>query len=179
MCYRLTGTMESGLSRAYDLFFHADCLVCKQFAFSDDDFEPACWFLRRQAQPKEKSPLALRLRAKSNSKRVGGDRLTLTPDDPRVCFNLVMSLIPAVYIMPAWRAVWGSADMTWLKSGQVPASYHRCMHQLEQAMPLTDEHQVPPDPIPGDDPTPDQDPTPDEDPVPDHNPVADADDHRH
>lgn len=39
-------------------------------------------------------------------------------------------------------------------------------------MSISDDHQVPPEPIPGDDPTPDQDPTPDEDPVPDHNPVG-------
>ena len=36
----------------------------------------------------------------------------------------------------------------------------------------TDDHQVPPEPVPADEPTPDQNPTPDEDPVPDHNPTA-------
>lgn len=35
-----------------------------------------------------------------------------------------------------------------------------------------DEHQVPPEPDPGDDPVPDQKPTPDDDPVPDHNPIS-------
>ena len=35
-----------------------------------------------------------------------------------------------------------------------------------------DEHQVPPEPVPGDDPIPEKSPVPDEDPVPDHNPVA-------
>jgi hypothetical protein len=40
-----------------------------------------------------------------------------------------------------------------------------------------DDHQVPPEPIPGNDPAPDQDPAPDEDPVPDHNPVAKTDTH--
>jgi hypothetical protein len=44
---------------------------------------------------------------------------------------------------------------------------------LEQDMLIFENHQVPPDPVPGDDPTPDQSPSPDEDPVPDHNPVAD------
>ncbi|RJF98985.1 hypothetical protein D3871_11030 [Noviherbaspirillum saxi] len=43
---------------------------------------------------------------------------------------------------------------------------------LEQIMSKFEDHQVPPDPVPGDPPTPDQSPTPDEDPVPDHNPVA-------
>lgn len=42
----------------------------------------------------------------------------------------------------------------------------------EHTMPIFDDHQVPPEPIPGDDPTPDQAPTPDDDPVPDHNPVG-------
>jgi hypothetical protein len=41
-------------------------------------------------------------------------------------------------------------------------------------MSISDDHRVPPEPIPGDDPTPDQDPTPDEDPVPDHNPVGET-----
>lgn len=50
-----------------------------------------------------------------------------------------------------------------------------CLYQSEQEMSILEEHQVPPEPIPGDDPTPDQSPTPDEDPVPDHNPVAKAD----
>jgi hypothetical protein len=44
--------------------------------------------------------------------------------------------------------------------------------QAERKMPISDDHQVPPDPVPADEPTPDQNPTPDEDPVPDHNPVA-------
>lgn len=39
-------------------------------------------------------------------------------------------------------------------------------------MPISDDHQVPPEPIPGDDPIPDKSPSPDEDPVPDHNPVG-------
>jgi len=39
-------------------------------------------------------------------------------------------------------------------------------------MSLLDDHQVPPDPVPGDVPTPDQSPTPDQNPVPDHNPVS-------
>lgn len=39
-------------------------------------------------------------------------------------------------------------------------------------MPIVDDHQVPPEPVPADEPTPDRNPTPDEDPVPDHNPVA-------
>ena len=39
-------------------------------------------------------------------------------------------------------------------------------------MPIFDEHQVPPEPVPADDPIPDQGPAPDKDPVPDHNPVA-------
>jgi len=48
------------------------------------------------------------------------------------------------------------------------------MYHSEHEMAILDEHQVPPEPVPGDDPTPDQKPTPDEDPVPDHNPVAKA-----
>jgi len=39
---------------------------------------------------------------------------------------------------------------------------------------ILDEHQVPPEPDPGDDPIPDQKPSPDDDPVPDHNPIARA-----
>ena len=35
-----------------------------------------------------------------------------------------------------------------------------------------DEHQVPPDPAPGDEPVPDEEPDPDDVPVPDHNPVV-------
>ncbi|GAB3549389.1 hypothetical protein GCM10027343_31050 [Noviherbaspirillum agri] len=35
-----------------------------------------------------------------------------------------------------------------------------------------DDHQVPPEPDPGDDPMPDKNPSPDKEPVPDHNPVA-------
>jgi len=35
-----------------------------------------------------------------------------------------------------------------------------------------DDHQVPPEPVPGDDPMPDKNPSPDKEPVPDHNPVA-------
>lgn len=34
------------------------------------------------------------------------------------------------------------------------------------------EHQVPPDPAPGDDPLPDKNPSPDDEPVPDHHPVS-------
>jgi hypothetical protein len=34
-----------------------------------------------------------------------------------------------------------------------------------------DEHQVPPEPVPGDDPMPDKNPSPDDEPVPDHHPV--------
>lgn len=39
-------------------------------------------------------------------------------------------------------------------------------------MPIADDHQVPPEPVPADEPTPDQSPTPDDAPVPDHNPVG-------
>lgn len=39
-------------------------------------------------------------------------------------------------------------------------------------MPLIDDHQVPPEPVPGDDPMPDKNPSPDKEPVPDHNPIA-------
>ncbi len=40
-------------------------------------------------------------------------------------------------------------------------------------MPLVnDEHQVPPEPPPGDDPMPDKNPSPDDEPVPDHHPVV-------
>lgn len=39
-------------------------------------------------------------------------------------------------------------------------------------MSILDEHQVPPEPTPGDDPMPEKNPSPDEEPVPDHNPVA-------
>lgn len=39
-------------------------------------------------------------------------------------------------------------------------------------MPLVDDHQVPPEPVPADEPTPDQSPTPDDTPVPDHNPTG-------
>lgn len=52
------------------------------------------------------------------------------------------------------------------------AEYDGIKRDTEQAMSTSDDHQVPPEPIPGDDPTPDQDPSPDEDPVPDHNPVG-------
>lgn len=38
-------------------------------------------------------------------------------------------------------------------------------------LPIT-EHQVPPDPAPGDDPLPDKNPSPDDEPVPDHHPVS-------
>jgi hypothetical protein len=69
--------------------------------------------------------------------------------------------------------------MMWLNGASIPAAYHPCMPPSEQMMSISDEHQVPPEPIPGDDPTPDQDPTPDEDPVPDHNPVTDKSDHKH
>jgi hypothetical protein len=67
--------------------------------------------------------------------------------------------------------------MIWVKGILIRTEYHRCMHQPEQEMSMSDEHQVPPEPVPGDDPTPDQDPTPDEDPVPDHNPIAETRDH--
>ncbi|HJV85934.1 MAG TPA: hypothetical protein VJ698_10695 [Noviherbaspirillum sp.] len=46
------------------------------------------------------------------------------------------------------------------------------MDQTEQTMSMSDEHQVPTEPLPGDEPTPDKKPTPDEEPVPDHNPEA-------
>lgn len=39
-------------------------------------------------------------------------------------------------------------------------------------MPIYDEHQVPPEPVPADDPIPEKLPSPGDDPVPDHNPVA-------
>lgn len=39
-------------------------------------------------------------------------------------------------------------------------------------MPMSDEHQVPPEPVPADDPVPEKLPAPGDDPVPDHNPVA-------
>jgi len=45
---------------------------------------------------------------------------------------------------------------------------------LECDMPIYDEHQVPPEPVPGDEPIPDEEPDPDDQPVPDHNPVKDA-----
>ena len=38
-------------------------------------------------------------------------------------------------------------------------------------MPILDDHQVPPEPTPGDDPIPEKNPSPDQDPIPDHNPV--------
>lgn len=44
-------------------------------------------------------------------------------------------------------------------------------------MSMFNDHQVPPEPSPGDDPLPDQNPTPDKDPVPDHNPVAETEQH--
>lgn len=37
--------------------------------------------------------------------------------------------------------------------------------------PFDDDHQVPPEPTPGDDPMPDKNPSPDDEPVPDHHPV--------
>lgn len=37
---------------------------------------------------------------------------------------------------------------------------------------ILDDHQVPPEPVPGDDPMPDKNPSPDKEPVPDHNPVT-------
>lgn len=52
------------------------------------------------------------------------------------------------------------------------AEYHHGICQREQAMPPSDDHQVPIEPTPGDEPTPDKDPTPDDAPVPDHNPVG-------
>ncbi|HJV72769.1 MAG TPA: hypothetical protein VJ654_00980 [Noviherbaspirillum sp.] len=38
-------------------------------------------------------------------------------------------------------------------------------------MSILDDHQVPPEPAPGDDPIPEKNPSPDEEPIPDHNPV--------
>ncbi|WP_170942351.1 hypothetical protein [Noviherbaspirillum denitrificans] len=37
---------------------------------------------------------------------------------------------------------------------------------------MSDEHQVPPEPVPADDPVPEKLPAPGDDPVPDHNPVG-------
>lgn len=42
-------------------------------------------------------------------------------------------------------------------------------------MSILDDHQVPPEPAPGDDPIPEKNPSPDEEPIPDHNPVKHED----
>lgn len=52
------------------------------------------------------------------------------------------------------------------------AEYDLPICHPEHAMSIANDHQVPPEPVPGDDPTPDQSPTPDDNPVPDHNPVG-------
>lgn len=59
-----------------------------------------------------------------------------------------------------------------VKNPNASVTYDRPFVIAEYAMPILDDHQVPPEPVPDNDPLPDEKPTPDDDPVPDHHPVS-------
>jgi hypothetical protein len=50
-------------------------------------------------------------------------------------------------------------------------TYDQCISP-EYEMPIFEDHQVPPEPVPDNDPLPDEKPAPDDEPVPDHHPMA-------